>query len=293
MTEDARIASSGQELQGEFRADPGAHWPIIGVLAVLALLSLVGVAWLLIKSGPIDVGRVLTTLLLFTLAAVFLIGVGYFWLRLQRRIRLQERGLEYFDGRQTHQILWDDVEEIYEVVTSVKMLGITVDAPKFALALVTKEVVRCEIDTNVKGFQTLGPLVSGEVNRSLRQRARQKLARHQSVPFGPLNLLAVGIRIDQPAARPWWEELKQRFEGQAQPRFAVPGEYAWRSIRAIQLVSATHGDKWADHTTYNQVEIHGPTSAIYGCPVPLFPNFALFTEILAELNHPLVQGEKK
>jgi hypothetical protein len=295
MTNNASTAAatSSQELTGEFRADPAAHWPIIGVLAVLALLSLVGVGWLIVKPGPVDVGRVLTAVFLFILAGAFLAGLGYYWLRMARWIRLEEKGLTYFDGRQTHNIRWDDVQEVYEVISSVKLLGITVDAPQFALSLVTSGGVRCEIDKDIRGCQTLGPLVSREVNRSLSQRARHKLARRESVPFGAVSLSEAGVRIEEPAALPWWETLKHKLEGQAQPRFAVPGQYAWQQVRAIQIVPAMEGSKWADHTTYNQLQIQGLTSPLYGCPVPLFPNFAVFTETLDALNRPLVRAEAK
>lgn len=294
MTDNASrtAASPENEPKGEFRAAPGAHWPIIAVFAVLALLCLVGIGWLIIKPGPIDIGRIFTTVVLLILAVVFAIGAGYFWLRLQRRLRLQPGGLEYFDGRQTHRIAWDDVQEIYEVISSVKMLGITVESPQFALALVTSRGVRCDIDKDIQDFQTLGPIVSAEVNRSLSLRARQKLERREFVPFGAVSLSERGVRIQEPAPRPWWEELKQRFEGQTQPRFAQPGEYPWQNVRAIQIVPAIHGSKWADHTTYNQLEIQGHNSQIYGCPIPLFPNFAVFNVVLAELNHPLVRAEK-
>lgn len=293
MTDDTTAAAATRpDLQGPFRADPAAHWPIILVLVVLTLLALVGVVWVIIRPGPIDIGRILTALLLGTLAVVFVAVAGYFWLRLQRRIQLRERGLEYFDGRQTHLFSWDDVRDIYEVITSVKLLGLTVDAPNFGALLVTKDGVRCEIDSNMQGFQTLGPLVSGEVNASLLQRARSALKQGGRVPFGQVSLSQRGVVIEEATAQPWWEMLKQRFEGHTEPRVAVPGEYGWQDIRAIQIVPAVHGEKWADHTTYNQLEIqtrHGP---VYGCPVPVFPNFAVFTEILNELKHPLVQAER-
>jgi hypothetical protein len=261
------------------------------VLAVLTLLALAGVVWLIIKPGPIDVGRVLTASFLGLLAVGFIIGAGYYWLRLQRRISPQPGGLEYFDGRQSHKISWDDVREIYEVVTSVKMLGITVDSPALGVALVTQSGVRCEIDKNIQGWQTLGPIVSREVNQNLSRRVREQLKRRERVQFGPVGLSLTGIVIQQPTPVPWWETLKQKIDNQPQSRVVVPGEYSWKDVGAIQIAPAMHGDKWADHTTYNQLEIWGPQAPVYVCPIPVFPNFAVFTEILEALKRPLGKRE--
>lgn len=95
-----------------------------------------------------------------------------------------------------------------------------------------------------------------------------------------------GIVIQQPPP-PLWETLKQKIDNQPQSRVVVPGEYSWKDVGAIQIAPAMQGDKWADHTTYNQLEIWGPKAPVFVCPIPVFPNFAVFTEILEALKRPL------
>ena len=286
--------TSGSDLQGEFRADPGAHLPMIGVCAVIAVLCIVGVVWVIIRPGVSDVGRVFTALVLFTLAVVCLGTAAYFWLRMQRRIGLRPSGLTYFDGRHSHQIAWGDVQEIHEEISSVKLLGITVDSPKLGLVLVTTSGVRCEVDQNIRGFETLGPLVSREVNRELGQRAKSQLAARQGVRFGPLLLSQEGVRIEQPQERPWWEILKERLEGQAPARVAVPGQYAWKDI-AVRVAPAMQGEKLGRHTTYNELQIftRGREDKVFACPIPIFPNFAVFAQTLNDLKQPLLRAEEK
>lgn len=296
-------ASSQSDLQGEFRADPGAHLPMILVCAVIALLCAAGVVWLVIKPGAIDVGRVLTAIVLMLLAVVCVGVAGYFWMRLRRTIGLSATGLTYFDGRQAHVIAWRDVQDVYEEVSSVKLLGITVDSPKLGVALVTNSGVRCEIDQNLSGYETLGPLVSREAGREVRQRVKSQFAAHQGAQFGPLTVSREGIRIEQPPDRPWWETLKERLEGQAPARVAVPGQHAWKDVE-LRIAPAMQGEKLATHTTYNelQINIKGGSDTVGGLrgenrvfawPIPLFPNFAIFVDTLAALKQPLLMPEKK
>lgn len=210
--------------QSELCADPGAHWPIIIVCVVLALLAMSGVVWLIVKPGAVDVGRVLIAIFLAGVAALCVVGARFFWLRLQRRYRMHKSGLEYFDGRETHEISWDNVSEIYEVITSVKLLGLTVDAPQLGVAFVTSEGVRCEIDTNIRGSDRLAPLISAAVNGSLRDRARRNRKRRESVPFGCVSLSEAGVVVQELPPKSWWEVLKHRFESNVNTCVVVPGE---------------------------------------------------------------------
>ena len=286
--------TSHSDLQGEFRADPGAHLPIIGVCAVIAILCVAGVVWGIVRPGATVAGAVFLTLVLGAVAVVCVGVAGYYWVRMQRRIGLSAGGLAYFDGRQAHQIAWSDVQEICEEVSSVKMLGITVDSPKFGLVLVTNSGVRCEVDQNIRGYETLAPLVSREVNRELGQRATKQLAARQGVPFGPVVVSPEGVRIDQPPDRPWWETLKERLEGQAPARVAVPGQYGWKDI-AVRIAPAMQGEKLGRHTTYNELQIfvRGREDKVFACPIPVFPNFAVFVDTLNQLNQPLLRAEEK
>lgn len=294
MVAASQSPTSQSDLQGEFRADPGAHLPIILVCAVIALLCVAGAVWANIRPGASVVGGVLTALVLGTLAVVCVGVAVYYWLRMQRRISLTPTGLTYFDGRQSHQIAWGDVQEILEEVSTIKMLGVTVDSPKLGLALVTKAGVRCEVDQNIRGYETLGPLVSREVNRELGQRAKSQLAARQGAHFGTLVLSHEGVRIEQPAERPWWDTLKERIEGQAPVRVAVPGQYAWKDV-AVRIASAMQGDRLSSHATYNELQIfaRGRDVKVFACPIPVFPNFAVFVETLGELKQPILRDEKK
>ena len=213
--------SSLAENPADFRADPGAYWPMIIVCAVLALLATIGTVWGAIKPGPVDVLRILVPPFLALLAVVCTIGVRYYWLQLHRRYRLVKDGLEYFDGRQTHEVPWKSVSETYEVVFSVKLLGLTVDSPHLGVALVTSEGVRCEIDKNVQGADQLAPIVSREVNRWLSERARKKLERRQGVPFGCISLSETGVAIQEPPPKPW------RFESWRKGETVVVGWGPW------------------------------------------------------------------
>jgi len=277
----------------ECRADPGAHWPAIIVFAVLALLAATGVVWLIIKPGTIDVGRILTALFLALFAVACVIGAWIYWVRLQRRYRLLNGGIEYFDGRQTHEITWKSVTEIYEVISSVKLLGLTVDSPQLRVEFVTSEGVRCQVDKDVQGSDQLAPIVSREANRTLSERARKLLERRQNVPFGCVSLSQSGITVEEPAPKPWWENLKHRFESNVDTRVVVPGEYAWHDVEGIRVVAAVRGDRLSDRTTYNQLQIRvqGRKDPVLIYAIPEFPNFAVFCEVLEELGRPLTQGE--
>jgi hypothetical protein len=285
--------SSLTDTPTEFRADPGAHWPIIIVCAVLALLFTAGAVWGIIKPGPVTVGTFWVPPFLALLAVVCVICVRYFWVQLHRRYRLVQGGLEYFDGRQTHEIPWKSVTEIYEVVFSVKLLGLTVDSPHLGVAFVTSEGVRCEIDKNVQRADQLAPIVSREVNRRLSERARKKLERRQGVPFGCVSLSETGVVIQELPPKPWWEKLKHRFESNVDTSVVVPGEYAWHDVEGIGAVSAVRGDRMADRTTYNQVQIRvrGRNDPVLICAVPEFPNFTVFCEVLEQLGRPLTHDE--
>jgi hypothetical protein len=239
-------------------------------------------------------GAVFGTLVLVAVAVVCVGTAVYFWLRMQRRYGLSANGISYFDGRQMHQIAWGDVQEILEEVSSVKMLGITVDSPKLSVLLVSKSGVRCEINNEMRGYETLGPLVSREVNREVGQRAKSQLAARQGVRFGPLVMSHEGVRIEQQPDRPWWETMKEKLEGNAPSRVAVPGQYGWRDI-AIRIAQAMQGEKLGRHTTYNELQIfaRGREDRVFACPIPQFPNFAIFVETLNDLKQPLLQAEQK
>lgn len=185
--------TAGDTSLPEFRADSGAYWPMILVCAVLALLATAGFVWGIIKPGGEIALKVLIPPFLALLAVVCAIGARFYWVQLHRRYRLLKDGLEYFDGRQSHEIPWKSVTEIYEVVFSVQMLGLTVDSPQLGVEFVTSEGVRCQIDKNVQGSDQLAPIVSREVNRRLSQRARKELDRRQSVPFGCVRLSDAGV----------------------------------------------------------------------------------------------------
>jgi hypothetical protein len=277
------------EAAPEFRADPGAHWPIIITLAVLALLCVAGVGWLIIKPGPVTPGRILTAMFLGALGLLFVAGARMFWLRLQRRILVRAGGLEFFDGRQTHDIAWDRVSEIHEVISSVKMLGVTVDSPQLRLAIATLDGVRCEIDKDYREADRLAVLVSGEVDRRVSARALSNLERRRPVEFGCLSVSANGILITAPSPLPWREAVRQRFESQVNSRVVVPGEYAWENVRDLRITRALRGSRLSDHAVYSQIEIHvqGSTSPVYVCAIQEFPNFAAFGEVLDALHHPL------
>jgi hypothetical protein len=265
---------------------------MILVCGVIALLCVAGTVWGFIRPGGTVLGAVFLTLVLGAVAVVCVAGVIYFAVRMRRRYTLAPGGLTYFDGRQSHQIAWGDVQEIFEEVSSVKMLGLTVDAPKMALALVTKAGVRCEVDQNITGFETLGPLVSREVNRELIQRARGQLAARQGAKFAPLVVSAEGLHIEQPPVRPWNETLKEKLEGNAPSRVASPGQYAWNRV-AIRIVQAMEGEKLARHSTYNElrIDVRGGPERVFAWPIPQFPNFAAFADALHVLKQPMLMPE--
>lgn len=277
----------------EFRADPGAYWPMIIVCAVLALLASIGTVWGAIRPGPVDVLRILVPPLLALLAVVCVIGVRYYWVQLHRRYRLVNGGLEYFDGRQQHEIPWKSVTEIYEVISSVKLLGLNVDSPQLGVEFVTTEGVRCQVDKNVQGADQLAPIVSREVNRRLGERARKKLELRKSVRFGCVSLSETGVAVEEPPPKPWWEKLKHRFESNVDTSVVVPGEYVWHDVEGIRVVTAVRGDRMSDLTTYNQVQIRVQrrNDPVLICAIPEFPNFTVFCEVLEQLGRPLSRGE--
>ncbi len=294
MHDAARVIEADSPLPGsltEFRADPGAHWPAIIVFAVLALLTTAGVVWLIIKPGAVDVARVLTALFLALVGAACVIGAYVFWVRRHRRYRLLDGGLEYFDGRQTHEIAWNSVAEIYEVISSVKLLGLTVDSPQLGVKLVSTEGIGCEIDNNVLGSDTLAPFVSREVNRRLSELARKRLQRRQQVPFGCVRLSEAGIAIEESAPKPWWEVLKDRFSNEDVASSVVQGDYAWQDVRDIRIVPAMRGSRLSEHTKYNELQIRviDRESPVFVCGIPGFPNFTVFCEVLEQLGRPLTR----
>jgi hypothetical protein len=144
------------DLQGEYRAHPGSHLPMILVCGVIALLCVAGMVWGMVRPGASGAGAVFLTLVLGAVAVACVGTAIYFGLRMRRHIGLAPTGLTYFDGRQAHQIAWSDVQEFYEEVSGVKMLGLSVDAPKFSLALVSKACVRCEVDQSISGLRRWG-----------------------------------------------------------------------------------------------------------------------------------------
>jgi hypothetical protein len=288
------VLNDSTDLQGEFRADPGAHLPIMLVCGVIALLCTAGVVWGFIRPGATLADGLFLTLALGTVAVACVVVAGYFWLRLQRRYELSARGLSYFDGQKTHSIAWGDVAEICEEVSSVKMLGITVDSPKIGLVLTTHSGVRCEVNQDIRGYQTLAPLISREVNRELGQLARRKLVAHQPVRFGPLRVAQDGIRIEAAPPRHWRETLQERLEGQQPTRVVVPGQFGWKDI-VVRVVPAVEGDKLSRHTTYNELQIliRGREDRVFAWPIPQFPNFAIFVTTLQDLQQPLLLPDGK
>jgi hypothetical protein len=282
------MPSEVADLQGEFRADPGAHVPIILVCGVIALLCIAGVVWGFVRPGATLGGGLFLALVLGAVAIACLVVAGYFGLRLRRRYELSPRGLNYFDGQTTHAIAWGDVAEICEEVSSVKMLGITVDSPKIGLVLTTQSGVRCEVNQDIRGYQTLAPLISREVNRDLGQRAIRQLSARQPVRFGPLLLAMEGVRLEAPPPRHWQDTLKENLEGQKPTRVVVPGQHAWQDI-VVRIVPATEGDKLSRHTNYNELQIltRGSQDPVFAWPIPQFPNFAVFVSMLKGLKQPL------
>jgi hypothetical protein len=132
------------------------------------------------------------------------------------------------------------------------------------------------------------------VNRELIQRARGHLAARQGAKFGPLVLSLEGLRIDQPAERPWNETLKEKLEGNAPSRVAVPGQYAWSQV-VIRIVPAMQGEKLADHTKYSElrIDVRGGPERVFAWPIPQFPNFAAFADALHALKQPLLRPDEK
>jgi hypothetical protein len=292
MTSTTPTAAS--DLDGEFRADLGAHLPMILVCGVIALLCIAGVVWGVIRPGATIAGGLFLALVLGTVAVLCVVVAGYFWLRLQRRYELSSRGLSYFDGRRTHSIAWADVAEICEEVSTVKMLGITVDSPKYGLVLTTHSGVRCEVNQDIRGYETLAPLISREVNRELGQLAKRQLAARQPVRFGPLLVAPEGIRLEAAPPRHWSETLKEKLEGQEPTRVVVPGQYAWKDI-LLRIVPAMEGERLGRHTTFNQLQIllRGREDRVFAWPIPLFPNFGIFVTTLQDLNQPLLMPDAK
>jgi hypothetical protein len=168
-----------------------------------------------------------------------------------------------------------------------------VDSPQLGVEFVTSEGVRCQIDKSVQGSDQLAPIVSREVNRRLSERAQKRLQRGQSVPFGCVRLSESGVEIREPPPKTWWERLKHRFESNVDTSVVVPGEYAWHDVEGIGAVSAVRGDRMADRTTYNQVQIRvrGRNDPVLICAVPEFPNFTVFCEVLEQLGRPLTHDE--
>jgi hypothetical protein len=174
------------------------------------------------------------------------------------------------------------------------MLGITVDSPKYGLALTTRSGIRCEVNQDIRGYDMLAPLISREVNRELGQLARRQLAARQPVRFGPLLVAQDGIRIETAPPRHWRDTLQERLEGQPPPRVATPGQYGWKNI-VVRIVPATEGDKLSRHTTYNEllILVRGSEDRVFAWPIPRFPNFAVFVASLQDLKQPLLLPDEK
>jgi hypothetical protein len=280
---------SAVDPSAEYRADPGAHWPLVIVLALLGLLSLAAVVWLAIKPGPFHVSRVLTAIVLAGVGVASATGTRFFWRQLHRRYGLHDSGLQYFDGGRTHEIAWDDVREIYETVSSVRLVGVSVDGPQWRVAIVTTEGVRCEIDKSILGADRLVPVVSAAVNRSLRQRVESMLNGIDGAQFGCVSLSQRGIAVHDPPPIAWWKALQRRIESDVNASVVVPGTYRWHDVEELRIAPASRGDRLSNRTSYNQLEIRvqGKSSPVVICAVPEFPNFALFCHLIEEWQHPL------
>lgn len=289
MTGQTDIPDALGEFQREFRRDPGLHGTMIAVMAVLSILLLVGIAWLAIKPDGHLAGKVATALFLAALLLLAAYGIRHFWLALWQRFRLHERGLIYFDGRDSHSIPWSRVAEIRETICTVKLYGITASGPKPELELVTTDGVRCSIGTDVLDLESLSPVVAEEVNASLRGRAQQALRRRNPVRFGILSISNRGLVIEAPAPKTWWQELQDRFSTSVHPPVVQPCELSWEEVGGIHLAKTTRGDALADQTTYHRLEIRqkGTERPVLEYPVPEFANFQVFTEVLDALQHPL------
>jgi hypothetical protein len=268
----------------ESRINREEHWPIILVLIGLGILALAGAVWIVVRPVPWDVGRVACVLFLAGLVVAVAFGVRHYWLRLQRRIGLHENGLMYDDGRQTHGIPWEDVAEIYEAVSAVKVLGLTLGTPKPEATVVSTAGVRCKVDKEIRDAAELVPVVSEAVNTCLRRRAAQELELRRGLRFGILTVSERGLVIEKPPRQSFVEAFRKYLETDVEGADADPGEYGWSEVQSFRIATTRDND-----TTYNQIQIrvNGRKSAVYLCGVPEFPNFAVFTEVLESLGQRL------
>jgi hypothetical protein len=283
------MANSLGEFRREFRRDPGPNWAMIVVLAVLALLMTAGIVWLVVKPDGNLLGRAATALFFACLVPITVFGIRQFWRRLHERFRLHDHGLEYFDGDRTHPISWDQIAEIREATSTVKVYGLTASGPEPEVELVTDQGLHCSLSSDVLDLKSLAPVVSASVHAHLGEKAERQLQRGGAVPFGPLSVSTRGIEIAAPAPKAWWESLKTRFSQNVHPPVIRPCRLSWEEVDHIRIGKARRGDALSDRTTYCQIEIGagGDAEPVFVYPIPEFANFFVFLEVLEALNHPI------
>jgi hypothetical protein len=274
--------------QREFRRDPGGPGALLVVCCILGVLALVGIWWMIVKPDSSVIGRVLTIAALAGVFAGAAFGVRQFWLQFEQRFRLHEHGLSYFDGRTAHRLHWNDIVEITESISTAKMYGITVSGPKLGVDLASRDGVRCSIGTDVQDLEALSTVVAHAVNDCLRKQARKQLRQGEAVKFGPVAVSAHGVVLDAPPPRSWLKSIQDRVSDIFPPEIE-PCQLEWQEVTEIRVASRTHGEKMARQITFNQLEIRrrGRKAPVCAYPVPQFPNFTVFAEVLEQLGHPL------
>lgn len=274
--------------QREFRRDPGRHGAVLAVCCVLSLLALAGIGWMIVMPDATALRRAVTIAVLAAALVGAGVGVRHTWRMLAQRFRLHEHGLSYFDGRAAHHLHWTDVAEIRESVSTVKMYGITTDGPKLAVALVSDAGVRCSIGTDVLELEALSPVVVRAVNDCLREDALKRLQRGEAVSFGVVAVSDQGVALDAPPPRSRLQSIWDRMSYTFGPEIK-PCRLGWEDIADIRVAARAHGDKLSRQVTFNQVEIRrrGRKTPVCRYPIPDFPNFTVFAEVLERLGHPL------
>ena len=277
--------------QREFRRDPGQYLALLSVVAILGVLALVGIGWMIIKPDSSAVGGVGTIAVLAAIVVGAGFGIREFRLLLAQRFRLHEDGLCYYDGRTVHHLHWTDIAEIKESVSTAKMYGITTSGPKLEVDLISRDRVHCSIGADVLDLQALSPVVARAVNDCLRESARQNLRQRKPVRFGVVTVSERGVVLDAPPPRSWLESIHDRMSYRFAPE-VEPCELAWPDIADIRVASRTHGDRPARQITFNQLEIRrrGRKAPVCVYPVPEFPNFTVFTEVMEQLGQ-AIRGE--
>jgi hypothetical protein len=200
--------------------------------------------------------------------------------RLGWRVRLHERGLVLIRGGRVDEVPWDAVAQFYETTRLTNLYGTPWGEPDRRLRLVTEAGLRCPLDRTFSDLATLADAVSEGVQASLRRRAEGQLGRGEGVRFGALTVSADGITVGTPRARPPWETLALWMSLAAGITVLRRGSIPWPEVESIRVEAEVRGPQAFHRVVIRRRGRRKPQAA---CPVPEFPNFALFLRVVDAL----------